>query len=144
MAQISDAEIKLTIAKLIELAYSEDKGLTAKIFAQKGGFKISVDQSGNASLSSSVGVVTFKGSPALESLGLTLKRASISFTRGEGFRASYIASFNFGKLGLVSYAGIVDVERLITACSGLLCIAAQGHKNRDKHLEDELNKAMGY
>lgn len=143
MTEVSNAEIKLTIAKLVELAYSEDKGLTAKIVAQKGSFKISVDQSGNASLSSSVGIVTFKGSPALESLGLKLKRASISFTRGEGFTASYIASFNFGVF-VGSYSGIVDVERLIIACSGLLCIASRGIKGRDKHLEDELNKAMGY
>ena len=143
MAQVSEAEIKLTIAKLIELAYSEDKGLTAKIVAQKGGFKISVDQSGSTSLSSSVGIVTFNGDSALKSLGFKLKRASISFTRGDGFRASYIASLNFG-YAVVAYSGIVDVEKLITACSGLLCIAARGLKGEDKRLEDELNKAMGY
>src|SRR5690625_7850007 len=60
------AEAKITIAKLIDLAYSKDKGLTAKIMAKTGNAQLSVDQNGNATLSGSAGILTFSGTPVLE------------------------------------------------------------------------------
>lgn len=134
------AEIKISIAKLIELAYSEDSGLTKKIVAKKGGFKISVDEYGNASLSGSAGILTFKGSPALESLGAKIKFVSISFTKGDGYNVGYIASYSFMKIGTLSISGNFNIEEMILACSGLLCNAARAMKSRDEVLE----KAMGY
>ncbi len=62
-------EAKITIAKLIELAYSKDKGMTVKIMAKKGNAKLTVDQNGNATLSGSVGILTFSGTPVLEKAG---------------------------------------------------------------------------
>ncbi|CAM4466469.1 hypothetical protein [Shewanella livingstonensis] len=40
---ITRAEVKITVAKLIEASYSKDKGLTTKIMAEKGSFKLTVD-----------------------------------------------------------------------------------------------------
>ncbi|WP_199287501.1 hypothetical protein [Photobacterium chitinilyticum] len=57
----SDKEIKLTIAKLIEIAYSSNKGLTASIMLDVGTAKLTVDSRGNSILSGKVGVVTFSG-----------------------------------------------------------------------------------
>ena len=37
------SEVKITVAKLIEVAYSKDKGLTTKIMEEKGQFKLIVD-----------------------------------------------------------------------------------------------------
>ncbi|PIE43432.1 MAG: hypothetical protein CSA50_04765 [Gammaproteobacteria bacterium] len=56
-------EAKITIAKLIELAYFKDKGMTVKIMAKKGNAKLTADQNGNATLSGSVGILTFSGTP---------------------------------------------------------------------------------
>ncbi len=49
----SRVEVKVTIAKLVELAYSKDKGMTTKIVRKKGNFKLTVDQDGNGVLSGS-------------------------------------------------------------------------------------------
>lgn len=53
---IKRTEAKITIAKLIERAYSKDKGMTVKIMAQKGSAKLTVDQNGKATLSGSAGI----------------------------------------------------------------------------------------
>lgn len=40
---ITRSEVKITVAKQIEIAYSKDKGLTVKIMAEKGKTKLVVD-----------------------------------------------------------------------------------------------------
>ena len=91
----TELQIKVTIAKLIQLSYEADKGLTAKIVYSGSHYSISVDQSGDVKLSGTVGYVTFNGDPALRGLGLKVKRASISFTNGDGGNVNYNASFDF-------------------------------------------------
>ena len=141
----SDMEIKLVILKLFELAYSEDKGLVTKILQQPGSFNISVDQSGSATISSSVGIMTFKGSPALKEIGLKIKSVSISFTNGGGFNVGYVGKINFGGLlGVLSLSGSFNIEKLLMSCSGLLCIAARGMRPSPERYESELKNALGY
>jgi hypothetical protein len=109
----TNAQVKLTIAKLVEVAYSENKGMTTKIVLAKGPFKLTMDEDGNATLSGKAGVVNFSGSPTLEKIGLTLKRVNVSFSNeGEG-RVRYTASVDVVKAASVSVAGAFSIEDLI-------------------------------
>lgn len=136
-------EAKITIAKLIELAYSKDKGMTVKLMAQKGGAKLTVDQDGNATLSGSAGILTFSGTPVLEKIGAKIKRVSVSFEHKEGMKVDYTATFDLEYIKL-SVLGDFDLEALITSCSGLLCQAARALKGRNQAYDMELQRIMGY
>lgn len=114
-------EVKVTIEKLIEVAYSKDKGMTTKIIKSKGNFKITIDLNGNAVLSGSAGILTFKGGNALTGLGAKLKNASISFSRGDGDDIKYTAMFSFSGAANIHISGRFNIEELILSCSGLLC-----------------------
>ncbi|MFK5950263.1 MAG: hypothetical protein QM500_15995 [Methylococcales bacterium] len=137
-------EVKITIAKLIEIAYSKNKGMTTKIIRKKGNFKITVDDSGKVMLHGSAGALTFSGGTALENLGVKIKMASINFTKGEGDDIDYKGTFYFiGGAGSLSLSGSFNIEDLITSCSGLLCKAARLMKGRNQAYEAELQKIMG-
>ena len=141
---IAIAKVKLTVAKLIELAYSKDAGLTAKIIRSKGSFRLAVDTNGNATISGKAGILRFSGKPALESIGVALKRVNVNFSNeGEG-RIRYLASFDILKSASISVAGSFDIEKLITSCSGLLCQAARLLKGANQTNEAQLQRVMGY
>jgi hypothetical protein len=140
----SRVEVKVTVAKLIELAYSQDKGMTTKIVRKNGNFKLAVDQDGNATLSGSAGILTFKGDTALSSLGAKIKNVSISFSHGNGNNINYTAMYSFSAAANISVSGSFDIEELILSCSGLLCHAARALKGRNSTYEMELKKIMGY
>lgn len=137
------AKIKLSIAKLIEIAYTTNQGLTASILSKKGPAKLTVDQYSNATLASSAGIVTFKGSPALEALGAKVKAFSVNFTNSDGMTIRYTASVDV-KAMTVLVSGSFDLEALITSCSGLLCRASRAMKGRSHALELEQQRIMGY
>jgi len=137
-------EVKITIAKLIEVAYSKNKGVTTKIVRKKGNFKITVDAQGNATLSGSVGMMTFKANSALEGLGAKVKNISISFSKGEGNDIKYTGMFSFIGVASISVSGKFNIEELILSCSGLLCKAARALKGRHRAYDMELQKIMGY
>lgn len=136
-------EAKITIAKLIELAYSKDKEMTVKLMAQKGGAKLTVDQEGYATLSGSAGILTFSGTPVLEKIGAKIKRVSVSFEHKEGMKVDYTATFDLEYIKL-SVIGDFDLEALITSCSGILCQAARALKGRNQAYDMELQRIMGY
>ncbi|USD67898.1 hypothetical protein [Vibrio sp. SCSIO 43136] len=139
---IKDTEIKLTIAKLIEISYSKNNGLTSAILLEVGSASLTVDDQGNAILSGKVGIVTFNGKDAIDEIGVQVKRLSVKFSNeGQGV-TSYKATMSFVGMGL-SVTGSFNVEELILSCSGLLCIAARKLKNRPKYIEDQLSKAIG-
>ncbi len=138
------AEIKVTIAKRLEVAYSKNKGVTTKIVRSKGNYKLTVDEKGTVSLSGSVGMLTFKGDSALQDLGAKLKNASISFTKGDSNNIKYTATFNFISAASISVSGSFDIEELILSCSGLLCRAAKALKGRHAAYEAQLQKIMGH
>ncbi len=135
-------EAKITVAKLLELAYSKDKGMTVKIMAKKGNAKLTVDQHGNATLSGSAGSLTFSGSPALEQIGAKIKRVSISFSNQDGMQVGYSATYSLEVIS-VTVNGDFDLEALITSCSGLLCRAARALKGRHREYDQELQEIMG-
>ncbi len=136
------AEAKITIAKFLELAYSQNKGMTVKIMAKKGPAKLTVDQDGNATLSGSAGIVTFNGNPVLQKVGVKIKRVSISFSNKDDMKVGYHATFDLEYIKL-SVMGSFDLEELITSCSGLLCKAARALKGRHHAYDMELKKVMG-
>lgn len=136
-------EAKITVAKLIELAYSKDKGMTVKIMAQKGSAKLTVDQDGKATLSGSAGILTFSGTPVLEKVEAKIKRVSVSFNNKDEMKVGYTATFDLEYIKL-SIIGDFDLEELITSCSGLLCRAARELKGRHHAYDMELQKIMGH
>ncbi len=139
---INRSEVKITIAKLLELAYSKNKGLTAKIMAGKSTAKLIIDQNGNANLIGNVGIVSFSGSPALEQLGVTVKNVSVNFRNKDGMKVGYIATIDV-KLMSITVVGDFDLEALITSCSGILCRAAKLMKGRHHAYDLELQRIMG-
>ena len=116
--------------------------MTAKIVLSKGSFKLTVDQHGNATLSDSVGSVTFSRTPTLEKIGANIKTINVSFSSGEGSEVNYHASFDM-KVAKIAKSGSFDIEDLITSCSGLLCRAARAMKGRNHAYELELQGIMG-
>ncbi len=137
-------EVKITIAKLLEVAYSKNKGVTTKIVRSKGNFTLRVDKNGKATLSGSAGILTFKGDSALTDLGAKLKNASISFSKGDGDNIKYTAMFSFVGVASISITGLFNIEELILSCSGLLCIAARALKGSHHAYDMELQRVMGY
>ena len=138
---IGKSELKITIAKFIEVAYSTDAGMTTKIMAQKGNAKLTVDQNGNATLSGSAGILTFSGKPVLDKIGAKIGRVTVNFTNEDGRKIGYSATFSLGAAG-VTVMGAFDLEALITACSGLLCQAARALKGRDKAVDKALDTQL--
>lgn len=138
----TNAELKITIAKLIEVAYSTNKGTTLKIVREKGRFKLTVDQNGQAVLTGKAGSLTFSGDEALKTIGAKVKRVSINFTKAEGDVVDYKATFSLQIISM-SVGGSFDMEELITSCSGMLCKAAKAMKQRNTLYENELKKIMG-
>ena len=139
---INRSEIKITIAKLIELAYSNDKGLTTKIMVKKGAVKLTIDQSGNARLSGAAGAIIFSGSPVLDIIGTKIKRISVNFNNKDNMNVGYTATIDL-KLLSMTVVGKFNIEDLLTSCSGLLCKAARALKGRHRAYDLELQKIMG-
>jgi hypothetical protein len=135
-------EMKITVAKLIELAYSQNKDLTAKIVRSKGNFKISVDKNGNAILSGKAGIVRFSGAEVLEKMGLEVSGVGVNFSNAGAGVIRYTAYFDL-KVAKIAVHGDFDIEKLITSCSGFLCRAAKALKGRNQAYELELQRIMG-
>lgn len=141
--ELTKTEAKITVAKLLELAYSKDDGLTTKVLAQSGNATLIVDDNGRATLSGSAGIVTFSGSPVIEKIGVKVKRVSVNFSNEEGMAVGYTATFELMYLKLL-VSGTFDLEALITSCTGLLCRAARALNGRHKAYDNELREIMGY
>ncbi len=139
---LTQAEAKITIAKLIEVSYAKDKETTVKILAKLGTAQLSVDQNGNATLTSSAGFLTFSGNQVLNTIGAKIKRISVDFNNIDGERIGYTASFDLEYLEL-SVSGSFNLKTLITSCSGLLCIAARALQGKHHAYNMELQRIMG-
>ncbi|SEA51876.1 hypothetical protein SAMN04488051_103528 [Alkalimonas amylolytica] len=138
-----EIELRLTIAKLVEIAYQENKGLTTKVMLGNDNYRLVVDQDGNAMLSSRVGSLRFNGSPALEQISTQVRNINVSFSRAENGKVNYHAVVSFYNIGSIGFRGNVDMEALITSCSGLLCQAARALKSHKQRTEEALN-AFGH
>lgn len=138
------AEVKLTIAKLIEVAYSQDKGMTTRIVMEKGPFRLAVDENGQAELTGKTGIVRFSGGTALKKVGIAFKRMTVNFSGGENGDVNYTAGVSIvGGVGM-AVNGSFNVVDLITSCSGLLCQAARHLKSGNLAVDTEMQRIMGH
>lgn len=142
-----DVKVKVTIGKLIDVAYSRNKGLTAAVLKSKGNLKLTVDTQGHAVLSGDAGMVVFKADSALKELGAKVKNVSILFSKGKGdFDLNYTAMVSFFGAASISTSGAFNLEKLLLSCSGLLCIAARSYRNSDQKIREAMidNGVNGY
>jgi hypothetical protein len=136
------AKVKLTLAKLFEIAYSEDKGVTTALVKSKGPFTMRIDEDGYVTLSGKAGIVKFVGKPELEQMGIDLEYGSVMLSNIGNNKLGYTASLKFRGIIKIEYSNVIDVEKLLLGCSGLLCQAARGLKNREKQIEEALGGAF--
>ncbi len=141
-AKPTRTELRITIAKLLEIAYSKNKGITAKIVRSKGPFRLTVNEEGKARLSGKFGVINFSGTPVLDKIGANIKSISVNFSYGGDDIVKYHASFDL-KVAKIGIYGEFDFEELIMSCSGLLCQAARLIKGRNHAYDAKLREIMG-
>lgn len=141
---VDRSKIKISVAKLIEIAYSSDEGLTKKIVLGSDNFKVTVNENGRATLSGSAGTLTFQGETALNGLGAKVRSASVMFTNEKNGRTRYTATYGFKDIASISISGSFSIEELILSCSGFLCRAARILKEGSTARRMEVNRTMGY
>ena len=142
-----DVKVKVTIGKLIDVAYSRNKGLTAAVLKSKGNLKLTVDTQGHAVLSGDAGMVVFKADSALKELGAKVKNVSIFFSKGKGdFDLNYTAMVSFFGTASISTSGDFNLKKLLLACSGILCNSARALTSRDEKIKEAMRAsgAPGY
>lgn len=134
----SQTELKLAVARLLELSYSTDGTTTARLMREVGPLKLSVDNHGAASLDGHAGKVTFSAQNGLKELGMELRMVDVSMHVDDQGLIQFTASFRFLRAASATTRGSIDVEKLIVSCSGLLCTAARAligaRKSRDNQL----------
>lgn len=134
-------KLQLTVARLIELSYAKNEGLTASIIREVGSAKISVNTDGSATLSGQAGAVTYLASDAIKELGVQASRIGIAMAIDEEGQLEYTARFFIGAMVLTA-RGTIDVEQLILSCSGFLCRAARALQGRTRTVDAELGRAL--
>lgn len=135
-------QARITIAKLIEAAYSKDEGLTVKIVRSYEDFRLAVDENGNATLSGGAGMIRFNSDNAISSFGAKVKNISVTFSTGENDNVNYTAVISFQKVAGIMVVGSFNILQLITSCSGLLCRAARALTGGSAH-DMQLRRVMG-
>ena len=135
-------EVKLVIARMLEIAYSKDSGLTSNILMNSRNATLTIDQEGQVSLSSSLGILVFNGDSAINSMGIAFKRVKVIFSNSTGMNVGYSVNVSLFSVSF-GFRGSIDLKKLMTACSGLLCRAARLLSSRRDQLDSELLQAMG-
>jgi hypothetical protein len=142
--KLTNAGVKLTVARLIEVAYTQNSGMTTKIVMDKGAFKLSVDEDGNAELTGKLGHLRFTAGPTLEKIGLGMRRISVSFAGKQDGDVDFVADVGMPNKATVTFYGTFNIVKLITECSGMLCQAARLLKGFDAATDAKLQQIMGY
>lgn len=93
-------------------------------------------------LSGKAGTVVFSASEAMQTLGVSVKAITILMRVDGNGAIQYNASFRLGVSTLL-VKGSVDVEKLLSTCSGILCRAARAMKGRSAQLDRDLQNALG-
>lgn len=96
----------------------------------------------------SAGVVTFSENPALKQIGAKISRVGIRFynvsEKDGDMIVGYSATFKVIGSLQATVSGDFDLKKLITSCSGLLCIAAKLLEGRNHAIDLEMKEIMGY
>ncbi len=138
MSTPSQKEVKVTILKVIELSYHENKGLSAEIFAKSGDFKVSVDQNGKAKLSGYGKYIMVNIGDHLE-LGAKFKMLNVSGHITETGDVNYKGEMSFGWT-TIGVNGGFNIIKFLDICESLLCKTARLRRDRGKFIEEQLKK----
>ena len=138
----SAAEVRITVARLLEVAYSKNKGITTALVREVGPLTLTVDENGQAALSGNAGRVSFVARETLQEIGVNagVFRAMMSVNDAGDLR--FNARIRVG-VASISASGSIDVEKLITTCSGFLCRAARALQGRPVQVDRQLQEALG-
>jgi len=136
----TDIQFKVTVAKCLQLAYDKDREITLGIIRSGDHYSLSIDETGQGILRGSNGHVEFSANEGLMGLGITVRRATVSFSKDSNGRFAYSGTFRLALGTQVSISGTIDVIEMIKSCSGLLCQAARFLDGRDAQIEQELQQ----
>lgn len=139
----NQAELKLTVARILEVSYRTDAGITAKLMREAGRVTVSVDHTGMATITGRAGVVVVSVAEATDALGVYVRAVTILMSADGSGGIRYNAEFRLG-VAAVGVSGSIDIERLILSCSGLVCRAARMLNGRSDQLNRQLLEAMGH
>ena len=139
----SAAEVRITVARLLEVAYNKNKGITTALVREVGPITLSVDDKGQATLSGNAGRVSFVARETLREIGVNagVFRAMMSVNDAGDLRFNARIRVGFAS---ISASGSIDVEKLITTCSGILCRAARALQGRPAQVDRQLQEALGH
>lgn len=107
--ELRQSEARITIARILELAYSENQELTVKILANSPNPKLTVKGNGKAALADRSQVVSFNALPALEKSRVPIRLISMDFEQIHGMQVSYAAIFNTEEQ-MLTVNGSFDLE----------------------------------
>lgn len=138
----SPAEVRITLARLLEVAYQRDQGITTALVREAGPVRLTVDESRQATLSGKAGRVSFSGKDTLKEIGVSAGVFRAMMSVDDAGDLQFNAQLRVG-IASVSASGSVDVEKLITTCSGILCRAARALKGRPSQVDRQLQEALG-
>ncbi|MDH5259729.1 MAG: hypothetical protein OEX07_17075 [Gammaproteobacteria bacterium] len=130
----NEAQLKITVFKILEIAYKNDGELTASIVRSHQPFTLSVTSNGTATLTGKVGRMSFNVSEETRSIGFDFKFASLHFLGSQNGQLRYSASFSIGFTS-VTFRDSFDVEKFILECSGLVCIVARLMRDRKNKID---------
>ena len=134
-------EVRITVARLLELAYRQDDGLTTALVREAGNVTLSVDHRGNASLSGNAGRVSFSGDRALREIGVDSGTVQVLLSVNEHGHVRYNAQLRAG-FATIGAVGSIDIDGLITACSGPLCHVARLLQGRSAEVDRAVRRSV--
>lgn len=135
-------EVRITVARLLEVAYSENKGITTALVREVGPITLTVNEDGQATLSGNAGRVSFVARDTLREIGVNAGVFRAMMSVNEAGDLQFNARVQVG-LASVAASGSIDVEKLITTCSGILCRAARALQGRPAQVDRQLQEALG-
>lgn len=136
------AELRLTVARLLELSYRKDEGITTRLVQEVGNVRLAVDENGKAQLSGKAGSVEFSASKLASELGVSIRRIKVLMSVTDSGDIRYNGSFNLGYAS-VSITGTIDIDEFLRSCSGLLCYAVRLLEGQKRERDRQLQKALG-
>ena len=134
MSEPAQSELRITVLKFLEVAHKENGEIISKFMYEKGPFTLRIDQNGQATLSGKSGLFIFSVSDEIKSVGAGFKFAGISFSGNKNGNLHYIATFGLSKYKK-TVTGIIDIERFVKSCSGLLCKTVRAIEKRYENID---------
>lgn len=135
-------ELQLTVARLLELSYEKDEGITTRLVKEAGNVRLAVDENGKAQLSGKAGSVQFSADSVTSELGASIRRVKVLMSVTDNGNLRYNSSFDLGYAS-VNVAGTVDVDEFLRSCSGLMCYAVRLIEGEKRERDRQLRKAIG-